>query len=619
MLNEALKSTVVDHLLPDAQTPAQYVGGEWNAVVKDPRAVRGRLCLAFPDAYSIGMSNHGLQVLYELMNRRDDWACERAFMPLGDVEQMLRQRRLPLWSLETFTPLVEFDVLGFTLQYDLCYSNVLAMLDLGGIPILGQDRTMAHPLVIAGGPCAVNPEPMSRFIDLFVIGDGEETLPAVCDLWLELKKSGGGDCPDFRANENGTVPLNARGEALAEMARRLPFAYVPRFYRLEEHGGDRPTSVVPIRGDVPKRIEPAVVADLDAFPPPSRPVVPFVECVQDRIAIEIMRGCPGKCRFCQSTTIKRPLRFRKVETIVRAALDQYHNTGYNEISLLSLSTSDYPHFEELIRQLQETFRPLGVGVSLPSLRINEQLAMVGNLMNTDRHSGLTLAPEAALDEMRRRIGKPISNEDLYAGCRQAFENGFSRVKLYFMCGLPGETEADLAGIIEMSETIARLGQEIRCRAVTVVANVSNFVPKPQTPFQWNPMRRRDYFRDAHEFLHRQKRLRSVQLKCHDIETSLLEGVMCRGDRRVGAAIELAWRRARPLRRLGRAASPRAMVAGVGRRRHRRRAGAAPPLPRRRPPALGSYRNSARTRLLGAGMLPGGGATGRGHGARATQS
>jgi radical SAM family uncharacterized protein len=525
MLNQALKASIVDHVLPDAQTPAQYVGGEWNAVVKDHRSLRGTLCLAFPDTYSIGMSHHGLQVLYDLMNRRDDWACERAFMPLGDVEKLLRERNLPLWGLETFTPLCEFDVLGFTLQYDLCYSNVLTMLDLGGIPILAEDRTMAHPLVIAGGPCAVNPEPMSRFIDLFVIGDGEETLPAVCDLWVQLKQSGG-----------------EREALLAEMAARLPFAYVPRFYRLEEHGDDRPSSVVPIRDDVPTHIEPAVVADLDAFPPPSRPVVPFVECVQDRIAIEIMRGCPGKCRFCQSTTIKRPLRFRKVETIVQAALDQYHSTGYNEISLLSLSTSDYPHFDELMRRLQETFRPLGVGISLPSLRINEQLLLVGDLMNTDRHSGLTLAPEAALDDMRRQIGKPITNEDLYAGCRRAFENGFSRVKLYFMCGLPGERDADLAGIIEMSETIARLGHEVHGRPVAVVANVSNFVPKPQTPFQWNPMQRREYFRKAHEFMHRQKRLRSVQLKCHDIETSLLEGVMCRGDRRVGAAIELAWRR-----------------------------------------------------------------------------
>jgi radical SAM family uncharacterized protein len=438
---------------------------------------------------------------------------------------LLREHNLPLFSLETFTPLHEFDVLGFTQQYDLCYSNVLTMLDLGGIPLLAEDRTMQHPLVIAGGPCAVNPEPMARFIDLFVIGDGEEALPAVCDLWATLKQSGG-----------------QREALLAEMAARLPYVYVPRFYRLEEHGGDRPSSVVPIRGDLPTRIEPAVVADLDAVPLPTKPIVPFIECVQDRVTIEIMRGCPGKCRFCQSTTIKRPLRFRKVETIVQAALDQYHSTGYNEISLLSLSTSDYPRFDELMRRLQETFRPLGVAISLPSLRINEQLLLVGDLMNTDRHSGLTLAPEAALDDMRRRIGKPITNEDLYAGCRCAFENGFSRVKLYFMCGLPGERQADLEGIIEMSETIARLGQEIRGRPVTVVANVSNFVPKPQTPFQWNPMQRREYFRNAHELLHRYKRLRSVEVKCHDVDASLLEGVMCRGDRRLGAAIELAWRR-----------------------------------------------------------------------------
>lgn len=270
--------------------------------------------------------------------------------------------------------------------------------------------------------------------------------------------------------------------------------------------------------------------------------MPYVECVQDRIAVEIMRGCPGKCRFCQSTTIKRPLRFRKVETILQAVLEQYRNTGYNEVSLLSLSTSDYPQFDELMRRLQETFRPLGVSVSLPSLRINEQLRFVGELMNTDRHSSLTLAPEVARDDMRRQVGKPITNEDLYAGCRRAFENGFSRVKLYFMCGLPGERETDLEGIIEMSETISRLGQEVSGRLATVVANVSNFVPKPQTPYQWNGMQRREYFRWAHDFLHRRKRLRSVQLRCHDVEASLLEGVLCRGDRRVGEAIELAWRR-----------------------------------------------------------------------------
>jgi radical SAM family uncharacterized protein len=534
-----LKDFIVDHLLSQVQTPAQYIGGEWNAAIKDRRSVRGTLCLAFPDTYSIGMSHHGLQVLYDRMNRRDDWACERAFAPMTDMERLLRESGRPLFSLETFRPLSEFDVLGFTLQYDLCYSNVLTMLDLGGIPLAAAERTLKHPLVIAGGPCAVNPELMSRFIDLFVIGDGEEALPEVCELWLQLKQNAaaGQHARDQEKQSGGD-----RESLLAEMARRLPYAYVPRFYELEEHGPGRPTTVRPVRDDVPTAIEPAVIADLDAFPPPSHPVVPYIECVQDRIAIEIMRGCPGRCRFCQSTTLKRPMRFRKVETIVQSALEQYKNTGYNEISLLSLSSSDYPEFGELMRRLQDTFRPLGVAISLPSLRINEQLLAVGGLMNTDRHSGLTLAPEVARDDMRRRIGKPITNDDLYAGCRLAFENGFDRVKLYFMCGLPGERETDLDGIIEMSETVARIGQEVRGRPVTVVASVSNFVPKPQTPFQWNAMQRREYFSWAHEFLYQKKRLRNVQLRCHDVETSLLEGVMCRGDRRMGAAIELAWRR-----------------------------------------------------------------------------
>jgi radical SAM superfamily enzyme YgiQ (UPF0313 family) len=318
---------------------------------------------------------------------------------------------------------------------------------------------------------------------------------------------------------------------LLEMARRFPFVYVPRFY---ENGV--------CREGVPDRITPAVLEDLDAEPLPPAPIVPHVECVHDRIAIEIMRGCPGKCRFCQSTTLKRPLRFRKIETIVEAAMAMYRATGYNEISLLSLSSSDYPEFQPLMRRMQEVFRPLGVSIGLPSLRINDQLGEVGALMTTDRHSGLTLAPEVALDDMRERVGKRITNDDLYAGCRKAFENGFSRVKLYFMCGLPGEREEDLDGIIEMSEHIARLGKEVTGRFVTVVANVSNFVPKPQTPFQWSAMQKADYFYWAHSRLRKARRLKCVEIKCHDVETSMLEGVLCRGDRRLGEAIELVYRR-----------------------------------------------------------------------------
>ena len=525
MLNQSLKDRIVRRILPRVQTPGQYIGGELNAVAKDHRRVRGTLCLAFPDTYSIGMSHHGLQVLYAVMNRRDDWACERVFAPMVDMETLLREDGLPLVSLETFTPLAAFDVLGFTLQYDLCAANVLTMLDLAGIPLRADERTPEHPLVIAGGPGAANPEPMARFIDLFVLGDGEASLPQVCDDWLQVKQ-----CDEDRAS------------MLAAMAARLPHVYVPRWYRPQVGPDGRPASVRRTRDDVPESIEPAVIADLDATVLPTAPVVPYVECVQDRIALEIMRGCPYGCRFCQSTTAKRPVRCREVETIVQAAVESYRNTGYNEISLLSLSTSDYPHFDELMRRLQETFRPLGVNIAVPSLRINKQWRTLGGVLTTERRSGLTLAPEVARDDMRRQIGKRITNEDLFEGCRIAFENGFSRVKLYFMCGLPGEREADLDGIIEMSEAIARLGKQVRGRYPIVVANVSNFVPKPQTPYQWNAMRRREYFQEAREHLYRKKRLRSVQLRCHDVESSLLEGVLCRGDRRLGEAIELAWRR-----------------------------------------------------------------------------
>ncbi|MBN1589372.1 MAG: TIGR03960 family B12-binding radical SAM protein [Pirellulales bacterium] len=521
MLSQSLKDQIIRQLMADIQTPGQYIGGELNAVARDHGSVRGSLCLAFPDTYSIGMSCHGLQVLYGVMNRRDDWACERVFAPLGDMEQMLRREGLPLASLETFTPLDKFDVVGFTLQYELCGTNVLTMLDLGRIPLHVEDRTEAHPLVIAGGPYAATPEPLAPFIDLFVIGDGEEMLPRVCEAWLEQKALG-----------------RSREEALAATAAELPHIYVPRFYEPDARTG-RPR---PTRPGLAERIEPAVVADLDATPLPCRPVVPNVETVHDRIAIEIMRGCPWQCRFCQSSPAKRPVRFRRVETIVEAALQSYRNTGYNEISLLSLSTSDYPHLAELLTALQAMFRPKGVSIAVPSLRVNEQLQMLGELLNTDRRGGVTIAPEAARDEMRRRIGKRITNDDLYEGCRQLFAKGFDRVKLYFMCGLPGETEDDLAGILEMAETISRLGREVSGRLAQVTASVSNFVPKPHTPLQFGPMQSRDYFRKAHRFLFDCKRLRSVQVKRHDLECSLLEGVLGRGDRRVGRALETVWRR-----------------------------------------------------------------------------
>ncbi len=543
MTDFPLKDRLLAEVLPKVQQPAQYLGGEWNIVRKDHRAVRGRVCLAFPDTYTIGMSHHGLQVLYALMNRRPDWACERAFTPWLDMERELRRAQLPLYSLETFTPLSQFDVVGFSLQYEICASNVLTMLDLGQIPLRSLQRGIHDPLVIAGGPCAQNPEPLAPFIDVFVSGDGEPSLPLICDGWLEVRQT----VLDEMTSTNPSQPIAAdddarlRAEALARLAARLPFCYIPRFYEPEYSGG-RFTALYRNRRDVPESIEPAVVADLESIPLPTRPVVPYIECVHDRIAIEIMRGCPWQCRFCQSTAIKRPLRFRSVETIVEAARESYQNTGFNEISLLSLSSSDYPHFAELVERLKEVFYPLGVSISVPSLRVNEQLRTLPALIGNRRRSSLTLAPEVARDDMREQIRKKILNEDLFEGCRQAFRQNYESVKLYFLCGLPGERPADLDGIVEMSETIARIGKEERGRYAKVTASVSNFVPKAHTPYQWNAMQTREYFHWAHRYLKQKCSLRSVTIKCHDVDTSLLEGVISRGDRRVAEAIELAWRR-----------------------------------------------------------------------------
>lgn len=533
MINTALRDALAA-ILTRVQTPAQYIGGERNIVVKDHRQVRGKLCLAFPDAYSIGMSHHGLQVLYSIMNNDPQWACERVFTPWVDFEAELRRHRLPLYSLETFTPLREFDLIGFSLQYEVCYTNILTMLDLGGIPHFSEQRSVCDPLIIAGGPGAQNPEVLAPFIDLFVIGDGEESLPWVMDQWMTLKE---------QALRDGDLSHARRLEMLASLAAQANWVYVPAFYEFDYHADGTIAAFHRLRSDVPLEIVSFVNSrDLDDIPLPTRPVVPFVQTPHDRIAIEIMRGCPHQCRFCQSTVIKRPLRVRSVETIVQAALESYRNTGLNEISLLSLSSSDYPYFEELVQRMHEVFAPLGVNVSLPSLRVNHQLRHVPRLMKGWRQAGLTLAPEVARDDMREQIRKKIKNEDLIEGCRAAFREGIQHVKLYFLCGLPGERTVDLDGIVELAETISAIGKEVTGRYKEVTASVSNFVPKPHTPYQWNGMQSREYFLWVGEYLRRRKRNRFVTIKQHDIETSLLEGILTRGDRRIAPALYKAWQR-----------------------------------------------------------------------------
>ena len=538
MINQPLRQKLESLIWPHVQTPAQYVGGERNIVVKNHHELKGKVCLGFPDAYTIGMSHHGLQVLYSLMNRRQDWCAERVFAPWPDMEAQLRRHQLPLYSLETFTPLCEFDVVGLSLQYEISSPNVLTMLDLGGIPLESCDRTMADPLVLAGGPCCQNPEPMADFFDVMIAGDGEPILPEICDLWIELKKQYRNENGEF---EQGSSGQRQRAEALATLAKTIESAYVPRFYQPEYHQG-RIVALNRTRDDVPATIAPSVIKDLDSIPLPTKPIVPYIECVHDRIAVEIMRGCPHLCRFCQSTVIKRPLRIREVETIVDAALESYRNTGYNEISILSLSSSDYPHFEPLVERLHEIFKPLGVNISVPSLRVNEQLRTLPILLGSDRRRSMTLAPEVARDDMREQIRKKIKNSDLIEGCRVAFRNGFESIKLYFMCGLPGERPVDLDGIVDLAETIAKVGKEETGRYARVTASVSNFVPKAHTPYQWNGMQKREYFKWAHRYLRDRRQIRSVTVKCHDVETSLLEGVLSRGDRRTGKAIRLAWQR-----------------------------------------------------------------------------
>lgn len=521
-----VKDQIDRELLPYVRKPGRYIGGEMNQVRKDLDACRVRVALCFPDIYEIGMSHTGLAILCEAVNRVDGWAAERVFAPWTDAEAVMRAKELPLFSMESCARVREFDLVGFSLTNELCYTNLLNMLDLAGLKVRADERDENDPIIVVGGQAANCGEPLAAFADMFVLGEGEEALPALLSLYEECGRNGG----DKRTY-------------LLEAAKRFSFVYVPGLYAFEYAGGQQ-QPLAAKDDSLPMRFENATVEDFENAVVPSRPVVPYVQAVHERISIEIMRGCPGRCRFCQASFCRRPIRYRSPDRILEIAKAQYEGTGYDTISLLSLSTADYPHLDELLDKLRATFEPLRVGVSVPSLKVQKQLELLPKMVASVRKSGLTIAVEAASETLRQVINKPITNEDLFGAMRAAYAAGFQKVKLYFMVGFPGETEADIAAIVDLSCEIARLRKSVDGHWASVNAAVSWLVPKPHTPFGWMGQKDRAYFEKARAIILDRKRElngRSVQFKFHEIERSVLESAMGRGDRRLGQVIEWAWR------------------------------------------------------------------------------
>ncbi|MFH1226409.1 MAG: TIGR03960 family B12-binding radical SAM protein [Planctomycetota bacterium] len=510
----------LEPVLLQAHKPSQYIGGEQNSAVKDPDKVEVRFGLAFPDTYAIGMSHWGLQVLYHILNLRPDTYAERIFAPWSDMEAVMRQNNIPLFSLETHSPARDLDIIGFSLQHELAYTNVLNMLDLAGIPLKSAERTENDPLIIAGGPAVFNPEPMADFIDIFVIGDGEDKIVELVDAFKALK-----------------AQKLTRAELIRKLASSVTCLYAPALYEVSYNPDGTLSSIKPKYPDIPARITKATVADLDQAPVPEKPVIPFGEAIHDRINIEIMRGCPHACRFCVSSVIKSPLRVRSIDSALKLAEATYQNTGYDEISLLSLSSGDYPDLDELIFRLNARFKSRKVSVSLPSLHISENLKRLPEVINAVRKSGFTIAPEVGQNSLRTIINKDVDDQDLYQAIKSAYQQGWRQIKLYFMLGLPGETDDDIQAIITMARQATILGKEATGRYGAVNITISPFVPKPHTPFQWSRMVPVAEIKRKQEILrHGLSRMRNINLKFHKPERSYLEGVFSRGDRRLGAAL-----------------------------------------------------------------------------------
>ncbi len=523
---EDLRRYVDRHVLPLVRMPGQYIGRELNAVTKNHAKVAATFALAYPDAYSIGMSSLGIHVLYHVLNSHPDIACERAFCPMPDAEAEMRARGVLLYTLESFTPARNFDVLGFSMGYELCATNVLTMLDLAGIPLLAEARGPEHPIVVIGGHAAFSPEPMADFTDAFAIGDGEESAVEIALAVGRMRRAGMG-----------------REEMLYRLAREVPGVYVPRFYRPVYGAGGRMIGFDRLGPGLPFPVRRRIVSSIEEAPAPTRPVVPFVQTIHDRYAVEIMRGCPNACRFCQAGAVTKPVRLRSPGRIMAILREAIANSGYDEIGLLSLSSGEYPGIEKLAAEIQEEFRRRRVSVSLPSMRLGKGLVSLAAEAGRVRNPGLTLAPEAASERLRRIIGKRVLDEDLFDGAAAAFRAGCRAVKLYFMIGLPGETDDDLRAIGALCEKVSRIRREAAGGApARVTASVSSFVPKAGTPFQWEPMCPRDELRRRQQIVRASSRDRRVKFKFHDAEVSFLEGVLARGDRRVGRAILEAWRR-----------------------------------------------------------------------------
>ena len=521
-----LTERVEREFLPFVRRPGRYIGGEINQIKKDLSQCDLTVALCFPDVYEVAMSYTGLAIIYDCLNKIDGVAAERVFAPWIDAEKVLREKKIPLFSLESKAPLKSFDIIGFSLTNELCYSNVLNMLDLGGINVRSAGRDQSEPLVVAGGGVGNYCEPMAEFVDMFVLGEGEEAVVELVELVKSQKKVG--------AKKN---------QILVKAAKKFDWVYVPSLYSFE-YDGTGIKSFQSNLGDLPLQFKNAVVEDFENARVPLRPIVPFVQAVHERVSVEIMRGCAGRCRFCQASFCRRPVRYRSVKRIVDIAKACYQSTGFDTVSLLSLSSADYPNLEELVADLGAYFQDKHVGLSVPSLRVGRQLKQLPKLLTSVRKSGLTIAVEAASEKLRQVINKPLKDDDLFAAAEAAYRAGWQKLKLYFMVGLPGETPADIKQIAELSFQLAKLRKQVDGKTGQINITVSWLVPKPHTPFGWLGQKPLIYFEQARRLiLDEKKRLRAkfLHFKFHDINRSILESAIGRGGRRSGDIIEAAWR------------------------------------------------------------------------------